>query len=411
MPPDPPSTHRENPPWLFGILTIPYGTFNGIITVLIPFLLRNHGVTPDRIADVIAISSLPNVWYFLYSPVVDIGLLRRTWILIAAGTSGLCGAIAIANSSLSLTALTILLTGGNVISMLLSSACGAVLTTLNPAKRGRASGWYNAGNLGGGALGAGAAIGLSGVLPLPILAVLCGLMVFLPALGALRIVEKRLPSMAVVPRFRAMGRDVWAVLRSPVTLAGLAFFLSPVGSGAVGNLISSVGPDYHASNAEVAWVSGVAGGLLSALGCMIGGYLCDRINRMAAYAVAGMLSAIFAVWMAIGPAVPLTYAGGYTGYALSVGIAYAAFTALELEVLGPRTHGAGTAYSLLGASGNLPIAYMTWLDGVGYKHAGSRGLMGVDAAANGVCGVLLLIFARYWAGRLRRQQALDIETK
>ncbi len=265
--------------------------------------------------------------------------------------------------------------------------------------RGRASGWYQAGNLGGGALGAGAAIWLSGIMPLPLLAACCGCMVFLPALAALFISEESLLRMAIVPRFRALGHDVWDVLRSPATLVGLVFFLSPVGSSAVANLISSVGPDYHASDAQVAWVSGVAGGLLSALGCMIGGFLCDRINRMTAYALAGLLAAIFAGWMALGPAVAITYAGGYTGYALAAGIAYAAFTALELEVLGRRNHAAGTAYSLLGASGNLPIAYMTWLDGVGYKHSGARGLMGVDALANGVGAVLLLIFAHYWQRR------------
>src|SRR2546429_5777907 len=132
---------RDNPAWLFGILSIPYGVFNGILVVLIPFLLRKHGVTPDRIANVIAISSIPNVWYFLYSPVVDTGLLRRTWIIIAAGVSGLCAMSAIAGQSMSLPALTILLLSGNVVAMLLSSACGAVLTTLNPMNRGRASGW------------------------------------------------------------------------------------------------------------------------------------------------------------------------------------------------------------------------------------------------------------------------------
>src|SRR3989454_8112960 len=145
----------HNPPWLFGILSIPYGIFNGILVVLIPFLLRKHGVSPDRIANVIAISSIPNVWYFLWSPVVDTGLLRRTWVLIAAGVSGLCGSVAIAATSLSLAQLTILLLAGNVVAMLLSSACGAVLTVFNTYKRGRAHGWYPAGKLWGGAVGAG----------------------------------------------------------------------------------------------------------------------------------------------------------------------------------------------------------------------------------------------------------------
>src|SRR5438105_1004918 len=164
----------RNPPWLFGILSIPYGAFNGIIVVLMPFLLRKHGVSPDRIATVIAVSSIPNVWYFVWSPVVDTGLLRRTWILIAAGISGVCGSIAIAATSLSLTELTVLLLAGNVVAMLLSSACGAILTTLNPINRGKASGWYNAGNLGGGALGAGAAIWAADKVTLPVLALAAG---------------------------------------------------------------------------------------------------------------------------------------------------------------------------------------------------------------------------------------------
>src|SRR3989454_4349111 len=135
----------QNPPWLFGILSIPYGVFNGILVVLIPFLLRKHGVSPDRIANVIAISSIPNVWYFLWSPVVDTGLLRRTWVLIAAGVSGLCGSVAIAATSLSLAQLTIRLLAGNVVAILPPSPSVAILTVFNPCKRGRARGWDQAG--------------------------------------------------------------------------------------------------------------------------------------------------------------------------------------------------------------------------------------------------------------------------
>jgi hypothetical protein len=59
----------------------------------------------------------------------------------------------------------------------------------------------------------------------------------------------------------------------------------------------------------------------------------------------------------------------------------------------------------LGSSGNLPISYMTWVDGAADKRAGARGLMGIDALANGVGALLLLVFAatvgRRWiaAGR------------
>jgi PAT family beta-lactamase induction signal transducer AmpG len=396
---------QYNPAWLFGILSVPYGTFNALITILMPFLLRQHGVSVDRISGVVAIAAIPNFWYFLWSPVVDVGPLRRTWVMLAAGTSALCGWVAIVWAGASLTQLTVLLLAGNVVSMLLSSSCGALLsTTLDPAMRGRASGWYNAGNLGGGALGAGAAIWLASFTPLPVLATAAAAMVFLPSLAALRIIEERMPRKSPGVLFRAMSVDVWKLLRAPATWVGLVFFLSPVGSAAVGNLISSLGPDYHASAAQVAWVSGIAG-VVSALGCLLGGFLCDRMSRMTAYAVAGLLSAIFSGWMALGSATSFTYAGGYIGYSLTAGVAYAAFTALELEVLGKRTHAAGTAYSLLGSSGNFPITYMTWLDGAAYTRGGTRGLMGVDALANALGAVLLLLFARFAARKWLRREA------
>jgi len=50
---------------------------------------------------------------------------------------------------------------------------------------------------------------------------------------------------------------------------------------------------------------------------------------------------------------------------------------------------------------------MTWLDGVGYKYSGARGLMAVDSLANGIGGVLLLFTAYYARVRLQapRNQA------
>ena len=42
---------------------------------------------------------------------------------------------------------------------------------------------------------------------------------------------------------------------------------------------------------------------------------------------------------------------------------------------------------------------MTWLDGAGYKRGGARGLMGMDAAANGIFAVILLVVAFVAASR------------
>lgn len=394
----------SNPPWLFGLLAIPYGFSNAVTTILMPFLLRRQGVPVDRIAGIVAVAMIPTVWSFLYAPVVDLGMRRKTWLLLASATVAASSFGAVLMLPVSLPFLTVLLFIAAAVSGLISTACGALMTTLSTEVRGQGGGWYNAGNLGGGAVGGGLVIWLADRMTLPLLGASVAAIMFLPMLSALLIRESARGRVEVLPQLKNMLRDMWEVLKSPRTLTGLIFFLSPVGSAAVSNLISGVGPDYHASDNEVMWVAGLAGGLLCALGSLIGGYVSSRMNRMVAYTLAGGLCAVWALYMGLARHTALTYGVGYSGYAVAAGFAYAVFTALVLDVIGERKHAAGTAYSLLVASGNLPISMMTWVDGIGYQKWGVKGLMGVDAVANGG-GALVLLAVAYYSRRFWRRDA------
>ena len=86
-------------------------------------------------------------------------------------------------------------------------------------------------------------------------------------------------------------------------------------------------------------------------------------------------------------------------YLVTTGFGYARFTALVMDVLGHGEHGASTRYSLFLAAGNLPIAYVLWLDGKGYRYFGTHGLFGVDAAGN------LLVFAIVGGAWLLRRRS------
>ncbi len=370
----------------------------------------------DRIADVVAIAGIPWVWYFAYSPIVDLGLRRRTWILISAPAAGVLCAIAILLAGGALPLLTTILFVASAIAVLQSTVNGTLLTELDPAVRGRASGWVQAGNLGAGAIGGGVAIWLAGVASIPVLAVCIFLLIVGPAAAALLIQEAPQEAQhgdsgsfgaSLRATFGPLWRDLRGTFLAPRTWFGLIFFLSPVGCGALANLISSMGPDYRATDSEVLWVTGIASGLLSAAGAFAGGYLCDRMNRMVAYAVGGVLTAVFAAYMMLGPHNGFTYGVGYSGYSIANGFSYAVFTALVLEVLGSRRKASGTAYAILLSSGNLPISYMTWLDGVGYKRWGARGLTGVDAITEGGGALLLLLVAWYAKGHWHKTAELE----
>lgn len=403
---------RENPAWLFGILAVPNGVgYWGVQALLVPYLLRQHGVEVDRIARTVAIASLPGIWGFVSSPIVDLGWTRRTWILLSYGLAALSSGLAILLAPASLTWVTILLFTAGALTNISAAAEGAVMSNVRAEKRGEASGWTQACNIGGGTLSGGLGIWMAGFCGLPVLAAAFVVILMVPALAAFWIVETPFPHMPGRQLFGALARDVWTLLRSATTLLGLLFFLSPVGAGTLTNLISSLGPDYHAPASEVAWVAGAGGGLLLAIGGLAGGFLCDRIDRWIAYALFGLAAGCAGAWLALGRMTPFTYGAGFAAYSIATGLAYAAFAALILEVLGHGRRAAATGYSLLLSAGNLPIAYMTWLDGAGYRHAGARGLAGVDAAANLVGGLILLLIARYLVVRHKQQPLLrELET-
>jgi len=396
----PASGQAKNSPWLFGVLAIPWGiSYSGLVGLLVPYLLRKHGVSVDRIAEAVSVASLPLVCSFLVAPIVDLGLPRRIWVLLAAAVTALLAWAAIVLSSGSLPLLTLVLFICTVTNTLLNSANGGLMSGVPPEVRGRAGGLYQAGNLGAGALGGGGLIWLADRVSLPWLAFFTALFIVGPALATLWIEEAPRPKLAIGAQFSALFHDVRDVMSSSRTWLGLAFFLSPAGAGAVSNLISSVGVDYRATGTQVAFVSGAGGGLLIALGALIGGWICDRADRRTAYAVFGILVALSAMWLWLGPATPFTFAVGYSAYALTIGLFNGAYVALILEVLGDRKRGASTGYAFFSSSGNVNNSYMTWLDGIGYRHAGARGLMATDAAFGGVGGLILFAVARHFVKR------------
>jgi len=400
-PTEPPqSPPLYNTPALFAVLVVPYALATSVTVLLMPYLLRKHGISVDEIAKIVVVANLPLIWSFFWSPLADVGLRRRSWVALSALGAGLTGGAAIlgiGGSHLLLTGLLFLM---NSFGGLLSSACGALLTAMPTALRGRSSGWYQSGNTGGTAIGGGLFIWLADHAPPPAIAGVIVAAMLLPVLGVLLIQEPPPVRRALGPHAAALIHDLKEIFRARRTWIGLVFLLSPVGSAAISNLISALGPDYQASGTDVLWVTGIGGGLLSALGCFIGGVVADKIGRMFAYALAGGMAALFGVYLAFAPSTPFTFAAGYSGYAICAGIAFAVFTAMVLDIIGHRKNAAATGYAVLNSCGNLPIAYMTWLDGLGYRQWGARGLMATDAAANGGFGIILLLVAifmgRHW---------------
>ena len=232
------------------------------------------------------------------------------------------------------------------------------------------------------------------------------MMIFLPSLTALALPEPRIERTSAKEHLAEMLRDLKVMFRSRTSLAGFAIFLAPMGAAAAANLFSGVAVDYHASEQTVVWINGFGGALLVVLGTLAGGFLCDRIPRRLAYALAAILMGLCGGGMMLAPLTQPVFAAGVSLYLFTQGLVYAAYSALLLELIGAGGRSAATRYTLYNAAGNAPVAYMTWLDGQGYKRFGPRGLLGTDALSNLVAAAIFLFLIRRRLFAARPQEAV-----
>ena len=99
---------------------------------------------------------------------------------------------------------------------------------------------------------------------------------------------------------------------------------------------------------------------------------------------------------------PSVYLAGTFLYLATQGLCWARSVALIVEIVGPETRDASTLYSLLNAAVSIPVLYVVWLDGVGFRHFGTHGLLWTDALLNLLMfGIVAAVFVTRGMG-LRR---------
>jgi MFS family permease len=290
----------------------------------------------------------------------------------------------------------------NVAVTFLGSAVESLMAHATPdGEKGRAGGWFQAGNLGGFGLGGGAGLWLAQNLAAPWMAgVVLGVACALCCLALVFVPEPAASPRAANLRHRLVDvlRDLLPVARSRLGLLALLIVFLPIGTGAASNLWSAVADDWHASAATVALATGTLGGIVSAVGCLVGGYFCDRLDRKTAYALYAIIQAMCAVAMAFAPRTETMYAAFTLLYAFTNGLTYAAFSAVTLEAIGRGA--AATKYSLFASLSNTPIAYMTVVDGWAHTRWGAAGMLNAEAAI-GVLGVAVFMGVAAMTNRRR----------
>src|SRR5580704_13398175 len=218
-----PRAHHWPTPWVFGVLVLPLGVYVGYFSTALPFLLSRSGVPVDEIARIGSLLYVPPILMFLWTPIVDVKLLRRTWLILGASVTAICLLAAsqlLGPSHLRLLML-ILFFGGCVVALVAASCGGLMATMLSASAQSKAAGWNQAGNFGGGVLGAALVLWLVEHVSLSAVGVAAAALVLLPALVAFTVPEAPpSPSPWFRGRFTEIRREALAVLRSPKAAMG-----------------------------------------------------------------------------------------------------------------------------------------------------------------------------------------------
>ncbi len=142
-----PSARRERS-WHFSFLGAPEAVISvGLINGGLSYLLRDEGVDPARVASIIGLLTLPHVIYFLWGPITDFFIRRRTWLLLAAAFSALTLLLAFHQPRLSSTGGKALNFIAACIGVMVPAACGGMMGTLrSEVSRRRAGSFYQSGS-------------------------------------------------------------------------------------------------------------------------------------------------------------------------------------------------------------------------------------------------------------------------
>jgi MFS transporter, PAT family, beta-lactamase induction signal transducer AmpG len=386
------SKREATAPSVFFFLVLPYGISSGFVSITLPFIVTRGGFSVAMAASIGAVGVSANLWRFLWGPVADLTLTARRWYFIglatAAGTLVLLGFIPFQQNAVGVLMAVVFIS--QVAGTLIVLPVGGLMAhTVAEEAKGRAAGWYQAGNLGGTGLGGGVGIWLASHVSKEAAGITLAIAMLASAAAIYFASDVRIVSIeSVGQRMRLLWRDMLDLLRAAIPLLTIVLVASPIGAGAMNGLWSAVAPDWKAEPDLVALVTGILNGAISAVGCVAGGWIADRIGRWWAYFGSGVALALVAIVMAIIPRTPQSFSLGVSAYALFVGMAYAAFSAIVLFAIGRGA--ASTKYAALSSLGNIPVVYMTVLNGWIHDRFGTASMLATEAVAGVVCVALAL---------------------
>ena len=387
---------RRLPPlWLMGLANGTLGFASGIMNFVMPQLMASVHIPEPKIALITAIAVSPNFWFVLFGPVLDVRFSRRWYAAMLAALSGAAAAVAVLSLH-HLFVLQMAMVVCNAAAMLSSSALGGWLSNIVPDEhKNPLSKWINIALVSG----TGLIVGLGGEfvrgLGMVPAALLLGALILVPA-GTFVLIPAPGPDRRLAGEsFAQFNHEVLALLKRREVVVVLLLFLSPCSSFVLPNLMGGLGADFHASARAVSFWGGMGAFIPGLLGCFVFPLIARRVKLRFFYLANGILGCLFTLSLVMMPHTTGTYAGALFGEYLFQAVAFSIQIGIIFEAIGPDNPLAATTFSFLTAATNVPVTYVTLIDGRAYAKAGITGTLFVDAAIGIVtCLVAGTVLAR-----------------
>jgi MFS family permease len=161
---------RRSHPIVYLMLILPFGAVGGYLSVAEAYTLAQKGMSVAQIGLLIALYLAPQAWKFVWAPIVDTTLTRKSWYLIGATLSAVSVTVMAEYSThtAQFLALCVVVVISSLAVTFLGMSVESLMAYDTPdSEKGRAAGWFQAGNLGGSGLGGGAALWLAQRVSMP----------------------------------------------------------------------------------------------------------------------------------------------------------------------------------------------------------------------------------------------------
>ena len=385
---------KQAPPFAFFFLHAATVWPVGVVSLALGSSLVRAGIAVHQVAGIIAAMSLAFTFEFLWGPLVDCSLTRKSWNAFGAAVTFTClltmFVVPWRQSTIPvLVALAFASCSGAAIALV--AVKGIMAYDVAPDRLGIASAFYSAGGTFGKAAAGAIAVLLLAHLSSRLSA---GIISIFPATiaAATIVLAARGPASRLrefPSKIRASFFDVWNFVRQRKGMLIAILCVIPFGSGPEAGFMGAISREWSVTPNQLALIS-TFGAATNIAGAAVAGWLCTRMNPWTTYIGFGLAMVAMMVTFAAAPRNPVSFVSVELLYRAFSNGCYVALLGIVMMSIGKGA--ASSKAALMWSLTNFSVFYPTLIEGFVHDRAGTTAMLLTDALF-GATGFAILMGA------------------